>query len=138
MTYRWPDDAQWQWLQQQADPSAPLSLFNLLRFHSQADYPAASGETPCSGIEAYKRYSALALPCLAEYGARIAFSGRPGPTMIGPVDEHWDLVLQIEYPSVTAFLDMASSARYRAFSHHRTAAVADSRLYPVIGTPAAT
>jgi len=34
----------------------------------------------------------------------------------------------MEYPSREAFIEMTSSAEYQAISHHRTAALADSRL----------
>lgn len=132
MSYRWPDETQWRRLQA-ADPQAPLTLFNLLRFREQADYPAGMTDAPCTGLDAFKRYSSLSLPCLADYGGKIRFSGKPGEVLVGPRDEAWDLVLIVTYPTVDAFLQMTSSDRYQAFKHHRTAAVSDSRLYPVFG-----
>ena len=39
----------------------PIVMLNLLRFSPQANYPSDSDETPCSGREAYARYSRTAL-----------------------------------------------------------------------------
>ncbi len=131
MNFRWPDEAQWTWLKTQVDQAAPLTMLNLLRFLDQADYSGGPEESPCTGIEAYKRYSKLALPCVADYGGSIAFSGRPGKTLVGPDHEQWHLMLLVKYPNVGAFLNMAASERYLSFAHHRTASIADSRLIPL-------
>lgn len=133
MSHRWPNESQWSWLRQQTGTDAALTMLNLLRFRVQADYREGPQEAPCSGVDAYKRYSALALPIVAAHGGSIAYSGKPGLTVVGPEDEHWDLMLLVKYPHFGAFIEMAESARYRAIMHHRTAALADSRLLPVFG-----
>ena len=53
--------------------------------------------------------------------------------VIGPVEERWDEVLLVEYPSVKAFLEMVNSDAYQSIVYHRTAALKDSRLIPIIG-----
>jgi uncharacterized protein (DUF1330 family) len=48
--------------------------------------------------------------------------------VIGPGTGEWDLVLFVQYPSRRAFLTMISDPAYLEIHHHRTAALADSRL----------
>lgn len=108
-----------------------VTMLNLLRYRDDADYNAHPDETPCSGREAYARYAARALDCVREAGGRVVFQGAAAACVIGPDDEAWDDVLLVEYPSVEAFLAMIRAPRYQAFVHHRTAALADSRLVPI-------
>ncbi|WP_315834508.1 hypothetical protein [Bradyrhizobium prioriisuperbiae] len=60
------------------------------------------------------------------------FLGAGGSFLIGPADESWDLVMLVRQSSVQSFLDFAADAAYLAGLGHRTAAVADSRLLPLI------
>ncbi len=111
-----------------AQDAAPVTMLNLLRYRDQADYSAYPGETACSGREAYRRYSAGVVPLLESLGGKVLFLGGGLKTIIGPADESWDDVLIVRYPSAKTLLDMITSERYRAIAHHRTAALADSRL----------
>ncbi len=61
------------------------------------------------------------------------YSGKSEAAVIGPVDEKWDEVLLVEYPSIAAFQEMGFSDEYRSVTYHRTAALEDSRLIPIIG-----
>ncbi|MCB1748228.1 MAG: DUF1330 domain-containing protein [Gammaproteobacteria bacterium] len=110
--------------------TGPVTMLNLLRYRAQADYSGHPAATPCSGRQAYARYAAEALACVEGVGGRVVYAGAAGAGVIGPVGEAWDDVLLVEYPGVDAFLDMVRSPRYQACVHHRSAALADSRLVP--------
>jgi uncharacterized protein (DUF1330 family) len=112
----------------------PVVMINLLRFRERAAYAADAGETPCSGQEAYGRYSAAVGPLLAGVGGRPIWVGLGRHTVIAPEGEAWDQAILVEYPSRKAFLDMVTSPAYQAVVHHRTAALADSRLIATSGT----
>ena len=60
---------------------------------------------------------------LARYGRRL------GPDPASEIDEVWDDLLVVEYPSARAFLQMISDPEYQAGGVNRTAALADSRLF---------
>lgn len=61
------------------------------------------------------------------------FFGRGGAFLIGPTEERWDAAMLVEQSSVSAFLEFASNQEYLAGIGHRTAALEDSRLLPLVG-----
>lgn len=110
-------------------------MLNLLRFRAVADYsahPELAPATPISGAEAYDCYIAHTLPHLKQSGGELMFLGSGGSFLIGPADESWDCVMLVRQSSVQSFLDFAANTDYLAGLGHRTAAVADSRLLPLI------
>jgi len=110
-------------------------MLNLIRFRDVADYSAAphlGPEVPISGAEAYERYMAHTKPFLTESGGSLDFIGDGGPVLIGPPNERWDLVLLVRHRSVEAFMSFASNDGFLAGMEHRTAAVLDSRLIPLV------
>ena len=116
-------------------------MLNLLRFRKVADYtksPDLSPAEPISGREAYQKYIDHTLPFLKESGGSIAFIGEGGKYLIGPQDEQWDMAILIRQKSVSDFVAFASNQEYLAGIGHRTAALEDSRLLPLveIGIPA--
>lgn len=102
----------------------PVAMINLLRFRDRALPP----DEGLSGAEAYDRYGRAAAAPFARAGGRRVWLGRPRLTLIGPVDEAWDLAFIAEYPTGAAFLAMLRDPEYRDAVAHRQAAVADSRL----------
>ncbi len=115
----------------QRDLAGHVVMLNLLRFRDLADYsrhPDLAPARPISGAEAFDRYIEHTLPFLRETGGDILFLGEGGPFLIGPGDEHWDLVMLIRQANVASFLSFAGHAGYLAGLGHRTAAVMDSRL----------
>jgi hypothetical protein len=118
--------------------AGPVVMLNLLRFRAVADYsasPALKPAQPISGAEAFRRYIDHTLPFLKESGGELLFLGEAGAYLIGPTDERWDMVALVRQSSVESFLAFASHAAYLAGIGHRTAALEDSRLLPVIETP---
>ncbi len=114
-------------------------MLNLLHFHRVADYsahPELAPEEPISGAEAYDRYVAHTLPYLTESGGELLFLGEGGSFLIGPPGERWDRVMLVRQSSVESFLAFAANDAYLAGIGHRTAAVEDSRLLPLVELPA--
>ena len=71
------------------------------------------------------------MPFLTDAGGELQFLSDGGPVLIGPPDEHWDLVMLVRHASVQAFLGMAQTEGYLAGIGHRIAALEDSRLLPI-------
>ncbi len=113
----------------------PVTMLNLLRFREVADYsvsPELAPTHPLSGHEAYDLYIEHTRPYLMESGGSITFLGDGGHMFIGPADERWDVVMLIKQNSIDDFFAFASNEAYLAGMGHRAAALADSRLLPVV------
>jgi len=108
-------------------------MINLLRYREQADYPEDFDAEPCSGREAYLRYSEVAARTIDEVGGSVLWAGQVAATVIGPEGETWDDAVLVTYPSRRAFLDMLGLPEYGAGGPHRTAALEDSRLIAATG-----
>ena len=104
----------------------PIVMVNLLKFREQAHYK--QGEDACSGREAYRRYSAVAIKKVNDVGGKPIYLGQVRGLLIAPADEQWDEVLLVRYPSAQAFASMLADPDYRAATRHRTAALEDARL----------
>jgi hypothetical protein len=116
----------------------PVVMLNLLRFRAVADYsanPELAPPAPISGAAAFERYVAHTLPYLARSGGSLMFLAEGGPFLIGPAAECWDRVALVRQSSVQSFLAFAQDAGYLAGLGHRTAALADSRLLPLVELP---
>jgi uncharacterized protein (DUF1330 family) len=104
----------------------PIVMLNLLRFRERASYRA--GGPGGSGRDAYSRYGKAAIRLVWEVGGQVLWSGKVRAGVIVPEGEAWDEVVLVHYPSRRAFLRMVKSEAYQSIMHHRTAALADSRL----------
>jgi len=108
----------------------PVVMLNLLAFRDQAVYEDES--EPCTGREAYARYSREAIKHVAGCGGEVVFMGAAQAPLVAPADEQWDEVLLVRYPSIEAFVGMVMNPEYQAFAKHRTAALSDARLIPML------
>lgn len=114
--------------------TGPVVMLNLLNFRAEADYshaPHLAPDPPISGRTAYARYEAGITPLLEASGGEVLFSGAGGPWFIGPEGERWDHALLVRQASLARFFAFAQDPAAREFGHHRTAALADSRLLPL-------
>ncbi|HEX5031193.1 MAG TPA: hypothetical protein VFX78_07025 [Candidatus Eisenbacteria bacterium] len=119
--------------------AGPVVMLNLLRFRATADYSATPGLAPArpiTGEAAYRLYMEHTLPFLEKSGGEVLFYGRGDRFLIGPADERWDAVLLVRQKGAAAFLAFASDRDYMKGIGHRTAALEDSRLLPLLETPA--
>ncbi len=110
-------------------------MLNLLRFRETADYsgnPELMPTEPISGKKAYQLYIEHTLPFLTKSGGEILFMGDGGDFLIGPTDECWDAVLLVKQNSVNSFLAFEADKDYMEGIGHRTAALEDSRLLPLV------
>ena len=120
------------------DIKGPLTMLNLLRFRDVADYsrfPQLAPPEPISGREAYDRYVRHTIPFLNASGGTLEFFGTGGHNFVGPAEERWDLVMLVRQASVNGFLAFASNEDYLAGIGHRTAALEDSRMLPIVDRP---
>jgi hypothetical protein len=118
--------------------AGPVVMLNLLRFRETADYaatPHLAPPHPISGADAFQRYIDHTLPYLRETGGDVVFLGTGGRFLIGPESERWDMMMLVRQQSVASFLSFASHDAYLTGLGHRTAALEDSRLLPLIETP---
>lgn len=116
----------------------PLLMLNLLRLRPLADYsanPELAPATPVSGREAFQAYIDHTLPFLQASGGELSFLGEGGRYFIGPQAECWDLVMLVRQNSLADFLGFASNPEYLQGLGHRSAALADSRLLPLVQCP---
>ena len=110
-------------------------MLNLLRYRAIADYsasPQLAPATPISGEAAYRLYMEHTMPHLERSGGKLLFFGRGGSFLIGPDNERWDAAMLVQQSSPAAFMAFASNAEYLAGIGHRTAALEDSRLLPLL------
>lgn len=115
--------------------TGPLVMLNLMRFRDIANYednPELAPEAPISGREAYQKYKAHTEPFLEASGGEVIFLGDGGKFLIGPQSEQWDMVMLVRQHSAADFMAFAQNEEYLAGLGHRTAALEDSRLLPIV------
>lgn len=101
----------------------PFTMVNLLKFKERAEY-ADGSDTELSGMEAYARYGTAVQKCIADVGGTPGYAGAVTGLMLGEVEENWDMVALVEYPSLEAFQNMTTSPEYQKITVHRTAGLA--------------
>lgn len=119
----------------QRNIAGEVVMLNLLRLRETADYtqhPELAPDSPVSGREAFQKYIEHTLPHLEASGGELLFLGDGGRFFIGPEDEQWDLVMLVKQDSLASFMAFASNQEYLAGMGHRTAAILDSRLLPLV------
>jgi len=110
-------------------------MLNMLRLRETADYsesPELAPGRPISGREAFQKYIEHTMPYLKDSGGGLLFLGNGGKFLIGPGDEQWDIIMLVKQSSVESFFAFASNPGYLAGVGHRTAAILDSRLLPIV------
>ena len=112
-----------------------IVMLNLLRFRGVADYssnPQLAPPEPISGKKAYQLYMNHTLPYLQKSGGEMLFYAKGGDFLIGPSDEYWDVAMLVRQRGVSDFMAFATDSGYLEGLGHRTAALEDSRLLPLI------
>ena len=105
------------------DEDGPFVMVNLLKFKPYAQY-ADGTDSHLTGAEAYGRYGDEVRKLVEGLGGKVRYSGAVTGLLLGEVEELWDAVALAEYPSLTAFLEMATSPAMHAIEHHRKAGLA--------------
>ena len=101
----------------------PVLMVNLLRFKDKASY--ADGRTAeISGREAYGRYAEPMKKLVEESGGRFVFQAAVVGLLLGEVDDLWDAVGIVEYPTSKDLIQIASSPAFQEIEVHRLAGLA--------------
>ena len=101
----------------------PFVMVNLLKFKERAEY-ADGREADLTGAEAYAIYGAAVGKCIADVGGTPGFAGEVTGLLLGEVEDNWDMVALVEYPSLDAFRSMMMSPEYQKIAVHRSAGLA--------------
>ena len=101
----------------------PVVMVNLLKFKEKASYPDGR-DAELSGREAYLRYGRETKKLVESAGGRFIFGGSVNGILLGQVEELWDEVGLVEYPSSKALLEIASSPAFQEIEVHRIAGLA--------------
>ncbi|MES2492510.1 MAG: DUF1330 domain-containing protein [Pseudomonadota bacterium] len=126
-------DGAWNSIANGVEPGVPVLTLNLLRFRDQALYLDDQHYPPCSGREAYyERYARITVPRALAQGGKLILNGSAAGHPVCPPDERWDDILMFEYPDITALVSLGAAPEYQATAVHRTASLADSRLFVVV------
>jgi uncharacterized protein (DUF1330 family) len=103
----------------------PVVMLNLLKFRTDARYPAGQGDPGISGAEAYSRYEHAFTVTVGDISqAETLFRGPCEQLFIGMAgtpETDWDAVLLVRYPSRRHFLAMMAAPAYREALVHRYA-----------------
>jgi uncharacterized protein (DUF1330 family) len=62
-------------------------------------------------------------------GGKVLWLGKVDQTLIGPVDDTWDAVALVQYPSRKAFIEMTSTKEYDSAHEHRESGLERTRLF---------
>lgn len=104
----------------------PISMLNLLKFKTHAEYPAGHElhGKDMTGAEAYALYAGEVSKIITALGGEMVFFGQVERLMLGEVEELWDVVAIAKYPSRAAMGEMIGSPEYQAIEVHRSAGLA--------------
>ena len=105
------------------DQDGPVVMLNMLKFRECAAYPDGR-DAHLSGAEAYTRYGLEVKKIVEGLGGKMLYAGAVDGLMIGHVEELWDQVALVRYPSRKTFFDMVMMPEYRAIEVHREAGLA--------------
>jgi uncharacterized protein (DUF1330 family) len=101
----------------------PVVMVNLLRFKDRAEY-ADGRDTDLTGRQAYGLYATEMRKLVEGAGGRFVFSGEVKNLLLGEVEDLWDAVGLVEYPSPKTLVEIASSPRFAEIETHRVAGLA--------------
>jgi uncharacterized protein (DUF1330 family) len=102
-------------------------MLNLLKFRDRAVYRDGRPDA-VSGVEAYMRYAGAMRKIVERAGGRFIFSGSVNGLVVGEVEQLWDVVAIVEYPSRAEFQRLVTSPEVQAIGVHREAGLAGQLL----------
>ena len=114
----------------------PFVMLNLFRLRDEPDFethPELKPKTPMSSRELFYKYIDHMDGYLDKVGAKRVLLADGGPMLIGPTDEHWDVVQMVEYPSKRSFIELGLLVRPEVAD--REVMLSDSRIMPLHEQP---
>lgn len=121
----WPDENQMAVAREQ-DLDLPLLVYNLNKNKEVAQYhDTLEAEKPCSGEEAYERYSRIAGAQLLRRGAYPVYGGKPLGILAGKSSnmlyDTWSKFILVYYPQRRNLLAMIEGEEFKSSQYHRDA-----------------
>ena len=110
-----------------SDFTGPVAMLNLLKFKTAAVY-ADGRATDLTGQQAYALYGQQMAPYVLSQGGKLLYTGSAAFTMLGEIEQLWDSVAIMEYPSKEAFVDIVAQPEVHKFAVHREAGLAGQLL----------
>ena len=102
------------------DNKSPIYMVNLLKFKKYANYPDKR-LTTLSGQESLLNICRGIRTLFKTSWGGIIFKGEVNNLLIGTIDELWDAVAVVYYPSKNALLKMINNTDYQKIEIHRQA-----------------
>ena len=112
-------DEQWAALAEVED-NGPVYMTNLFKFRERAEYPDGR-ESDLTGIEAYQLYGAETGKHITAIGGQLIHTSVFVGMIVGEVEDLWEAIAIVEYPSIKAFMTMVSSDEWQRHAIHREA-----------------
>ncbi len=107
----------------QPGPDGPICMVNLLKFKDKAVYEDGR-ETDLTGIQAYGLYAREVVKLIDEVGGSPKFDANIERLMLGEVEELWDKIAIVMFPSRGAMLEMLQKPKMQEIGQHRAAGLA--------------
>ena len=95
-------------------------MLNLLKFKERAEYEDGR-ESDVTGEEAYSIYGREVQAHIEKVGGKGIFLGNISRLMLGEVEDLWDKVAIVMYPSRKAMMTMIQHPDYQTSAVHRKA-----------------
>ena len=105
------------------NPNEPFVMVNLLKFKKNAQY-ADGRETNLSGAEAYQLYLDEVKDLVQDLGGQLLNNSGIFGLLIGEVEELWDRIVLVKYPSKEVFMKITQSKPFEEAGKHRLAGLA--------------
>ena len=112
-------DEQWVTLAQIEDDGT-VYMTNLFKFRERAEYPDGRA-SDLTGIQAYQLYGVETAKLIESIGGKIIHSSMFFGMVVGEVEDLWDAIAIVEYPSISAFMQMVESDAWQQHAIHREA-----------------
>ena len=109
------------------DIEGSITMVHLLKYNATAKY-ADGRETKLTGAGAYDIYRGKMIERATSAGGRLVLSGNVRHLVLGDVEDMWDEVMVVEFPSKEAFVDIISSPAMAEWGVHRRAGLAGQLL----------
>ena len=101
----------------------PVVMVNLLKYRERAEYEDGRA-TELTGSEAYALYAIEMRKLVEAAGGRFLYVGQVESLLIGEVEELWDAVGLVEYPSPKSLVTITATPEFHEIEKHRVAGLA--------------
>lgn len=113
----------------------PICLVNLLKYKNSAIYPDGR-DSHLTGREAYEVYAKTVEGLLPKYGGKMVFVGSVTYLGMGSVEELWDDVAIVMFPSRSQMLKVSMSDEWKEACLHKFAGLEGQLSIETVKSPA--